>query len=291
MGVDQGAEMKKLALVLGILTVVGCSGRHKSDLGSQLAGRSDRAAWEEGQKLFGKKRYEDARIQFKRLVDGFPNSDLLPRARLALADCYFEQGGSGNYVLAISEYRQFLTLYPSASQSDYAQFRIAESYFKEKHGVERDQTPTRQAMEEFQRLLDLHPKSKYADPARARIAECRQGLARGDFLVGYFYQRTRQAFRSATRRYEALLAEYPDYTQIDEVLLRLSECLFLTGRNAEAAPYLQRLIASFPDSRFVSQAKELLPKASAKPGAPAPPAPPAPAGDTATPPEGKSALK
>jgi outer membrane protein assembly factor BamD len=270
--------MKKIALALGILTLVGCSSRHKQDMGSQLYGKSDRAAWEEGQKQYAKKRYADARTQFKRLVDGFPNSELLPQARLALADTYFEQGGSANYILAISEYRQFLTLYPSAAQSDYAQFRIAESYFKDKHGVERDQTPTHQALDEFQRVIEQHPQSKYAEQARGRVAECRQALARGDFLVGYFYQHTRQAYRAATRRYEAVLADYPDYAHTDEALYRLSECLLLSGRGTEAAPHLQRLIASYPDSPFVVEAKVLLQRSEA---APRPAASPAAAPTTA----------
>jgi outer membrane protein assembly factor BamD len=280
--------MKKLVLVLGLLAAVGC-GRHHSDLGSQLSGRSDRAAWEEGQRLYKKKRYEDARAQFKRLVDSFPNSEFLPQARLALADTYFEQGGTANYVLAISEYRQFLSLYPSSAQSDYAQFRIAEASFKDRHGIERDQTPTRQALEEYQRLIDLRPESKLVPQAQARIAECRQALARADFLVGFFYQRTRQALRSATRRYEALLTEYPDYSQTDEVLYRLGECLLRTGRGAEAAPHLKRLITAFPDSVFAVPAKELLKEADAAAAATPAPSPTAPGSSGKAP--DKSALK
>jgi outer membrane protein assembly factor BamD len=276
--------MKKRALLfLGILAVA-CGGRHHTDLGSQLYGRSDRTAFEEAQKLFGKRRYEDARQQFKRVVDGFPNSEYMPQARLGIADTYFQQGGTGNYVLAISEYRQFLTLYPSAPQSDYAQFQVAECYFKQRHGVERDQTPTRQSLEAFQKVIDLHPQSKYAEQARSRIAESRQTLARGDFLVGYFYQHARQAFRSATRRYEALLTEYPEYTQTDEVLYRLSECLLISGRKPEAAPHLQRLISSFPDSRFAAEAKSLLKQADAATPTPSPTA-------TAQPPAGEAVLK
>jgi outer membrane protein assembly factor BamD len=280
--------MKKLVLVIGLLAVVGC-GRHHSDLGSQLSGRSDRAAWEEGQRLNKKKRYEDARAQFKRLVDSFPNSEFLPQARLALADTYFEQGGTAHYVLAISEYRQFLSLYPSSPQSDYAQFRIADAYFKDRHGIERDQTPTHQALDEYQRLIDLHPESKLVPQAHARIGECRQALARADFLVGYFYQRTRQALRSATRRYEALLTEYPDFSQTDEVLFRLGECLLRTGRGAEAAPHLQRLISAFPDSAFVPPARELLKQADTASAAVPAASPTAPAATEKA--DGKSALK
>ena len=50
-------------------------------------------------------------------------------ARLGLGETHFKEGGAGNLVLAISEYREFLTLYPSHPRSDYAQFQTAEAYY------------------------------------------------------------------------------------------------------------------------------------------------------------------
>ena len=125
-----------------------------------------------------KKDWESARQYFRRLIDAFPQSEHQPDARIALADSYFEEGGTGNYVLAVSSYREFLTLYPQHPKSDYAQFRAAESYFKQKNTPDRDQTATEQALEEYQRLLDVYPQSTCVEPARERIRECRQTLAR-----------------------------------------------------------------------------------------------------------------
>lgn len=262
--------MKKLCVML-VLVLAGCSSHRSLGISSASSGRSDRAIWEEGERLLGKKHWEEARQQLKRLVDGFPNSEFLPQARMAMGDAYFQQGGNANDILAISEYRQFLTLYPSHPQSDYAQYQIAECYFAQRHGPQRDQTPLHQAMDEYQKTIDLHPDSPYAEKAKARITEGRRTLAQAEFSVGYFYQRTRQSCHSAVPRYAGVVAQYPEFEAMDEVLVRLGQCLIETGRGAEAAPHLQRLIDSYPNSRFVADARELLKKAGPSPAATATP--------------------
>ncbi len=160
-------------------------------------------------------------------------------------------------MLAASSYREFLTLYPQHPKSDYAQFRVAECSFQQRNSPDRDQTATEKALEEYQKLLDIYPESPYVELTRKRIHDCRQTLARSYYLVGYFYQRGRQAWRSAVLRYEAVLTEYPDYDRLDEVLLRDAECLAAAGRYAEALPLLGRLEKEFPNSRFLAQGRKL----------------------------------
>jgi outer membrane protein assembly factor BamD len=251
----KGAMKKALLLTCGLLA--GCSSRRDVDVLS-IAGRSDRLVWEAGQKSFDKRRWIESRQHFRRIVDGFPNSEYAPLARLRLGDTYFKDGGLANYVLAASEYRQFLTLYPSHDQSDYAQFQVAECFFQQRHGPDRDQTPTQDALDEYQKVIDHYPQSAHVEPAKDRIRECREGLARSEHLVGHFYQRTRQAYRSAVTRYQRILADYPEYPRTDEVLLRLGECLIKSGKKEDAVPHLRRLVAEYPESRFASEGQELL---------------------------------
>jgi outer membrane protein assembly factor BamD len=257
MGVDGRDGMKLRPFLLVALLAMGCAHGGEPDIAT-LASNSDRIIFDAGQKALQKHQWDNARQHFKRIIDGFPQSEFGPAARLGLGDSYFEEGGTASSILAIAAYREFLTLYPSHPKSDYAQLQLAEAYYQQRNGPDRDATPTRHALEEFQRLLELYPNSPYAAKARQRVDECRQSLARSEFLAGYFYQRTRQACRAAILRYENLLKEFPDYRETDQVLYRLAECLSMSGRGPEALPHLARLLREFPQSDLAEPARRLM---------------------------------
>jgi outer membrane protein assembly factor BamD len=166
---------------------------------------------------------------------------------------------------------------------------VGESFYRQRNGPDRDQTATLEALHEFERLVEQHPKSTHIEEGRQRLQACRQSLARAEFMVGYFYQRTRVYCRAAISRYQGVLSEYPDYQGVDEVLFRLAECLGAEGRAAEALPHLSRLIEQFPNSEFASSAKELMTTlATATPARPPTPSPsptptPGPTGSTTPP--------
>jgi len=264
------------ALAAAALAALGACSHGQPDIAT-LTSNSDQVIWEAGQKALGKHNWEAARQHFKRILDGFPQSQYAPAARLALGDSYIKEGGTANDILAIAAYRDFLTLYPSHPQSDYAQFQVAEGYFRQRNGPDRDQTQTLHALDEYQRLLDIYPGSTYVERARARIKECRQTLARSEFMTGYFYQRTRQFCRAAVARYEGILKEYPDFDDLDQVLLHLAECLHAEGRTPEALPHLNRLIEDFPESDEAETAKGLMAEWAREPAVPAAPPSPSPA--------------
>jgi outer membrane protein assembly factor BamD len=245
----------RLALLLGLLPL-GCS-HSGADLAT-LSSNSDQVIFEAGQKDAQRKNWEGARQHFKRIIDAFPQSQYGAAARLGLADSHFQEGGTASYIIAISEYRDFLTLFPSHPKSDYAQYQVGEAYYRQRNGPDRDQTSTDKALAEYQRLLDVYPSSGYVEAARKRIRELRQILARADYLAGFFYQKTRKAYRAAVARYEIILADYPDYEQLDEVLYRISQCLAITGRKAEALPFLGRLLEEYPKSSFADDARNLM---------------------------------
>jgi len=261
----------RAGLAAGLLVFSSC-GHGQPDIAT-LTSNSDQVIWEAGQKALQKHDWESARQHFKRIIDAFPQSQYAPSARLALGDTYTEEGGTSNDILAIGAYREFLTLYPSHPKSDYAQFQVAESYFRQKSGPDRDQTQTLHALEEYERLLDLYPSSAYIEQARGRIKESRQNLARAEYMAGYFYQKTRQYCRAAVARYEGILKDYPDFDDLDLVLLHMAECLHAQGRTAEALPHLGRLLEDFPDSAQAETARGLMEEWSNEP-----PPPPAPAG-------------
>jgi outer membrane protein assembly factor BamD len=279
-GLDQERGLKRLFAPAVLLVTLSCASG-TPDLAT-LTSNSDQVIWDAGQEAFKKKQWDNARQHFRRIIDGFPQSELAPGARLKLGEAYVGEGGTASDILAIGAYRDFLTLYPSHPQSDTAQFQVAEAYFRQRNGPDRDQTKTQEALAEYERLLELYPETKHVEEARKRIQQCRQSLARAEFLAGYFYQRTRESCRAAIPRFEGLLKHYPDYQGIDEVLFRLGQCLAETGRGAEARPVLARLLEDYPQSAFAEQARQML---EAPTAAPVPPPPsPSPAPSPSTPP-------
>jgi outer membrane assembly lipoprotein YfiO len=275
MGVAAGARVRRrLPVVALALLAISCGHGGQVDIAT-LSSSSDQVIWEAGEKAAQKKQWENARQYFKRLVEGFPQSRFGPSARLALGDSYFTEGGTANYILAIAAYREFLTLYPSHPRSDYAQFQVGECHFKQRNPPDRDSTETQKALEEFERLLDYYPSSSRVEEARKRIVTCRQELARGSYLVGYFYERTRKAYRAAVSRYDEVIKEYPDYEGMDEVLYHLARCLSLQGRNAEALPKIAQLLEGYPKSKFADDAQKLREEIQKVPSAPVAPSLPA----------------
>ena len=266
--------MRRLLLLLALIVpAVGCASG-TPDLAT-LTSNSDQVIWEAGQTALKKRQYEGARQHFRRIVEGFPQSQYAPASRLAVGETYVKEGGIANDTMAIGAYREFLTLYPSHPESDSAQFQVAEAYFRQRNGADRDQTKTHEALAEYERLLELYPDTKHVEEARKRIRECRQMLARAEFLAGYFYQRTRQSCRAAIPRFEGILKEYPDYDELDVVMFRLGECLMQSGRSAEALPVLARLLEDYPKTAFAEEARQLM--ANPPPVSPSPVPPPSPA--------------
>ncbi len=239
MDLAPGSAVRRLLAVALGLSLAACAA-HRVDV-TVLSSPSDQVVWQAAQSALQRKDWEAARQYLKRIIDAFPQSPHQPDARIALADAYFEEGGTANYVLAVSSYHEFLTLFPLHPKADYAQFRAGECYFRQKNSPDRDQTSTQKALEEYQKLLDVYPESSQVEATRQRIRECRLVLARSHHLVGQFYQRARQAWRSAIGRYQIILNDYPDYDKTDEILYRIAQCLAASCRYADALPNLGRL--------------------------------------------------
>jgi outer membrane protein assembly factor BamD len=259
-----------MAVAAALLTPA--CGRQDVDIAT-LASNSDQVIWEAGQKALKGKQWEIARQHFRRIVDGFPQSPLVPEARLAAGDSYYMEGGSANYIMAVGQYREFLTVFPSHARGDYAQYQIGESFYNQRNSPDRDQSQVAQALDEYLTFLDRYPESTMAKAVRERVKACRGSLAKSEFVVAWFYQKSRRAYRAAIPRYENIIKNFPDFDQTDETLLRLGQCLSFSGRTAEAEPVLARLIDEYPESPFVKEARILLTPVEAKPQASPSPAP------------------
>lgn len=245
------------ALLLSLFVVAsGCGG--KSDEAVTRATQGDERLIALGREKLDDGKWDEARGYFQQLLDAYPRSQLAGDARLGIADTYFNQRGSGNLILAIAEYRDFLTFFPNHPRADYAQYQIGFGHYKQIHSPDRDQEPTELAIEEFEKLTELYRNSRYAEEGRVLLAECYETIAESVFRKGLFYLEIRKACKAAIARFQAVLDRYPTFSKKDELHFRLGSAYQMCQNPAEAMPHLQQVLDEFPDSKFREDAQGIL---------------------------------
>lgn len=215
---------------------------------------ADKFLLDQGQAAMAEEKWTTARQNFQQLLDSYPQSAHRMAAKIGLADAYYSEGSPAAYVLAVSEYREFLTFYPSSPQAAYAQYQLGMCAFNQMRRAERDQTQTRQAITEFELFVERYPNSEHLPDAARRLREAKDRLSEADYLVGYFYFRQRW-LPGAVTRLRAVLQNDPSYTRRDAVYFYLAESLRLGALGAEALPYYERLIEEFEQSEYLEQAR------------------------------------
>ncbi|MEW5901940.1 MAG: outer membrane protein assembly factor BamD [Acidobacteriota bacterium] len=217
---------------------------------------SDEALYKAGQE-FVKKDPEKARLYFRQVIDSFPKSFYAQRAKLAIADSYFEKGDEGSMILAAQEYREFIQLYPYSPSASFAQYQIAMTYFKKALKAGRDQTKTLQALAEFKRVITTYPLSEEAKLAQKQVTECEERLASHYLGIGEYYYKT-NAFKASTARLTEIMTNYPSFSGLDKVYYYLADSYYQWGKVEESIPYFTKLVSDFPESRYSKKAQDKL---------------------------------
>ncbi len=239
-----------LALTMG---VAACSTHTR---GSVPAGTNepDKFLFDKGTDALNAKKWLTAREFFKQVTETYTASPYRPDAKLGIGDTYLGEGTSEALVLAINEFSEFLSFYPTNRRADYAQYKLGMAHFKQMRHPQRDQTETREAVKEFEAFVARYPSSSLLPEANARLREARDRLSEADYLVGYFYYRQKW-WPGAIDRFQALLKDDPSYTGRDAVYYYLADALTKIKREAEALPLLEKLVQEFEQSEFLVEAQ------------------------------------
>ena len=244
----------RLCVVLAAFVAVGCSSAPKRPPAGSL--EPDKFLFENGTTALNDRRWYPAREYFRQLVDSYPQSPYRADAKLGIGDTYLGERSPESTVLAINEYREFLSFYPTHERADYAQFKLGMTHFYQMRGPERDQTETKEAITELTTFLQRYPNSKLAPEARQRLREARDRLSLSEYRVGVFYYKSQRWYPGALDRLATLLKNDPEFTYRDGIYYYLAQIYLKANRPAEALPYLDRLVQEFEKSEFLEEAKK-----------------------------------
>ena len=214
----------------------------------------DKFLFEHGTEALNKNRWIVAREYFRQLVDSYPQSPYRADAKLGVGDTYLGEGTAEAYVLAINEFREFLSFYPLHTRADYAQLKLGLAHFYQMRAPDRDQTETRDAIRELQTFVDRYPQSSLIEEGKAKLREALDRLGDSEYKVGVFYYRVHWS-PGAIDRLQALIKRDPAYTSRDGAYFYLAESLEKMSKPAEALVYYERLLKEFEQSEHLEAAR------------------------------------
>ena len=217
--------------------------------------QADQFLHERGTAAFKERKWLQAREYFRQIVDNYPQSPFRPDAKLSVGDTYIGEHSTEALLLAVNEFREFLTFYPTSPRADYAQFRLATALAEQMLAPERDQSNTREAVKELQVFLDRYPNSALLPEAKALMRSAKDRLSEASYRVGFFYYRSKW-WPGAVDRFREVLAADPEFTNRDAVYYHLAESLLREKKNAEALPYFERLLKEFERSSYLELARK-----------------------------------
>ncbi len=202
-------------------------------------------------------RHEVGRLNLQTLINTYPDSEYLAKAKLAIADSFYKEGGTANLTQAVQAYKDFDIFFPMVPEAAYAQLQVAMTHYKQMEKPDRDRTHARAAEDEFQVFLSKYTNDPLAPKAEQRLREVQELLAEGDFRIGYYYY-VKEDKKAAESRLRAVVNRYPLYSRSDQALWMLGNIWQATEKKEIAVPYYARIVRNYPLSPLVPNAKSRL---------------------------------
>ncbi|HXM99669.1 MAG TPA: outer membrane protein assembly factor BamD [Candidatus Dormibacteraeota bacterium] len=202
-------------------------------------------------------RQEVGRLGMQTLINTYPDSEYLAKAKLAIADSYYKESGTANLTQAISAYKDFGVFFPFLPEAGYAQLQVAMAHYQQMEKPDRDRTHAIAAQDEFQMFLQKYPKDPLAPKAEQHLREVQEVIAEGDYRIANYYY-IKGDKRAAAARLLTITQRYPLYSRSDNALWMLGNIFETTERKDIAGAYYGSIVRNYPLSKLVPNAKDKL---------------------------------
>lgn len=254
-------KKKKKRRLFGLLS--GGEDDKYADLTGTAAPGRDRVLFEEAAKQVRKGSHDTGRLLFTTIINTYPDSAFLPLAKLAIADSFYLEGTTSSLIQAAQGYQDWLTFFPTDPLADDAMLKVAESEMRQMGLSDRDITHARKAEQRLRVLLQQYPQSRLGPEVEQRLGEVQENLAMHNLQVARFYYDARYkgakgGLKGSQSRLKEIVEKYPNFSYMDEVLLRLATTYQQEEEPDEAAKYYQQIIRNYPNSEYADQAREQL---------------------------------
>src|SRR5271165_1231204 len=222
---------KKIVVVaLAFLVLAGASADAKTkkpkqknlDLSANpLAGvkskQPDKELFDKSMLALKKGRFDVARLDLQTMLNTYPESEYRMRAKLAVGDSWFKEGGTAALTQAEAEYKDFITFFPNAPEAAEAQMKVADIYYQQMEKPDRDYLNAQRAEQEYRNMINQFPDSTLVPRAKQKLRDVQEVLGERETSIGLFYE-SRENYIAAVARLQTVVDTYPLYSKSDQAL-------------------------------------------------------------------------
>ena len=264
---------KIAAVALAVLVLGGISAqardkkpkhkKHEDLSANPLAGvkskQPDKELFDKAMIAMKKSRFDVARLDLQTMLNTYPDSEYRMRAKLAVGDTWFKEGGTAALTQAESEYKDFITFFPNAPEAAEAQMKVADIYYQQMEKPDRDYNNAERAEQEYRAMINQFPDSPLVPRAKQKLRDVQEVLAERETQIGLFYG-TRENFAASIARLQTVVDTYPLYSKSDQALLGIGDAFAGQAHAIQIAPKLpgaikERLRAIYQDKAAAAYAK------------------------------------
>ena len=209
--------------LISALAISGCRHNHATNpIANVDSKQPDKVLFDRAMDALKKGKYDTSRITLQTLINTYPDSEYIARAKLAIGDSWYEEGSAASMQQAEAEYKDFETFFPNLPEAAEAQMKVANIHYRQMEKPDRDFTHAKRAEDEYRQMIQQYPDSKLVPQAKQRLREVQEVLAEREFRIGHFYY-LRESWPAAIARLKSLTDKYPLYSQADDALMMLGD--------------------------------------------------------------------
>jgi outer membrane protein assembly factor BamD len=195
----------------------------------------DKQLYDKAVNAIAKGHFDVARLDLQTMLNTYPDSQYQMRAKLAIADSWYKEGGTAALTQAESEYKDFTVFFPNAPEAAEAQMRIGDIYFRQMDRPDRDYAKALNAETEYRHMLTDYPDSTLVPQAKQRLRDVQEVLATRESDIASYYA-TRDNYAAVIARYQTVADTYPLYSHMDDVLIGLGDAYEAQARYVRSIP-------------------------------------------------------
>ena len=202
----------------------------------------DKELFDKAMVALKKGRFDVARLDLQTMLNTYPDSEYRMRAKLAVGDSWFKEGGTAALTQAEAEYKDFITFFPNAPEAAEAQMKVGDIYYQQMEKPDRDYNNAQDAEKEYRTMINMFPDSPLIPRAKQKLRDVQEVLAERETQIGLYYE-SRENYSAAIARLKTVADTYPLYSKSDQALLAIGDAYAGEAHAVQMAPNLHGAVA------------------------------------------------